>query len=133
MLTGEDLSETRSTSSYASSLQNMASNYKNLALKKHIFAADCFLDLDKLPRKTQQILTKFEMIVIAKVLSINEQQGLEESDTLNIDDIDLTTRQTSQNQEEEKQKAAEGGRDQPKQTTFLCEAMVEQLVAFSDL
>ena len=50
---GEDLSETRSTSSYASTLQNMAANYKNLALKKHVFAADCFLDIEKLPRKTQ--------------------------------------------------------------------------------
>ena len=104
----------------------MAANYKNLALKKHIFAADCFLDMDKLPRKTQQILTKFEMIVIAKVLAVNEQSN-DNSDMLDIDDIDLSARQTPQDQEEEKENNTES------QKIFLCEAMVEQLVAFSDL
>ena len=67
----EELSETQSSSSFHS-LKIMAANYKNLALKKHIFAADCFLDMDKLPRKTQTILTKFEMIVIAKIIGVTE-------------------------------------------------------------
>ena len=66
------MSDTQSTSSYASSIKAASKNYKSLALKKHVFAADCFLDMEKLPRKTQQILTKFEMIVIAKVLAVEE-------------------------------------------------------------
>ena len=63
------------------------------------------------------------MIVIAKVLAVTEQSN--DDDRGDIDDIDLSVRE---DQEEQKQEERESG---PK--TFLCEAMVEQLVAFSDL
>ena len=44
----EDLSDTQSTSSMASLTQNMPL----ASLKKHIFSADHFLDIEKLPSKT---------------------------------------------------------------------------------
>ena len=69
----DSLSETHSTHSYHQSLKSMVSNSNNLSLKKHIFAADYFLDMQKLPRKTQTILTKFEMIVIAKILAVTPE------------------------------------------------------------
>ena len=82
--------------------------------------------MEKLPRKTQTILSKFEMLVIAKVVGITEQTASPSfDDRLDIDDIDLLDRM--QNQEESKD-GADGH-----QKTYLCEAMVEQLVAFDNL
>lgn len=54
----------------------MASSTQNLplaSLKKHVFSADHFLDIEKLPSKTQTILLKFEMIVIAKIVNVSQQ------------------------------------------------------------
>lgn len=110
------MSETHSTNSYTSTMQ-MACNYKSLALKKHIFAADCFLDMEKLPRKTQQILSKFEMIVIAKVIAVTEQTGnADEADgreSFDIDEIDLSAKQVSE-PEEVKMTMGSGSVDQEK-------------------
>ena len=41
----DSLSETQSSHSYHQNLLTMVSNYNNLSLKKHIFAADHFLDM----------------------------------------------------------------------------------------
>ena len=65
-------------------------NYKSVALKKHIFAADCYLDMDSLPGKTKTILSKFEMIVIAKILSVKPLTESKEDDINDIDNIDLS-------------------------------------------
>jgi len=64
----EDVSDTQSTSSMASFSQNLPL----ATLKKHVFSADHFLDIEKLPSKTQTILRKFEMIVIAKIVNVAE-------------------------------------------------------------
>jgi len=76
--TSEELSDTQSTSSHNSSSLAL------VQLKKHIFAADHFLDLGKLPSKTQTILKKFEMIVIARVVNVVEQSALDESININF-------------------------------------------------
>mmetsp|Transcript_30798 Transcript_30798/g.40930 ORF Transcript_30798/g.40930 Transcript_30798/m.40930 type:complete len:107 (-) Transcript_30798:53-373(-) len=91
------------------------------SLKKKVSPALHFLDIEKLPSKTQTILSKFEMIVIAKIVNVEEQVPLDES--LNVSEIDLAF--DRQDPEESKQ----GQKPQ----TYLCEAIVEQLVAFSDL
>ena len=43
--------------------------------------------MEKLPKKTQTILSKFEMIVIAKIIGVTEQEPLDEY--VNFDDVDL--------------------------------------------
>ena len=43
-------------------------------LKKSVLRANAFLDLDKLPKKTQSILKNFEMIVIGKIISTQKQK-----------------------------------------------------------
>ena len=51
----EPFSDTQSSCSLQN-LTNMAASYKSLALKKQIFMADYYLDMSKLPKKTQTIL-----------------------------------------------------------------------------
>lgn len=58
------------------------------------------------------------MIVIAKVLNVTQQTSGEASDLLDIDDIDLESRQLSGAPEESKEQ--ESGAK-----SFLCEALVE--------
>ena len=93
----DELCETQSQDSYLSPAR-FANNYKSLNLKKQVFQADCFLDMEKLPRKTQTILSKFEMIVIAKVVALNPARESE----LDIEDVELNLDREEETKEGEK-------------------------------
>jgi len=80
----QDLSDTQSVSS----LSSFGASVPLAALKKRVTQASHFLDMAKLPSKTQTILSKFEMIVIAKLVNVVEQHNnLDES--INVDEVDL--------------------------------------------
>ena len=54
--------------------------------------------MEKLPRKTQTILSKFEMIVIAKVVALNPARESE----LDIEDVELNLDREEETKEGEK-------------------------------
>ena len=57
--------------------------------------------MEKLPGKTQTILSKFEMIVIAKLVNVVEQPH-ELDESINVDEIDLAFDRGSAPQEQQK-------------------------------
>jgi hypothetical protein len=69
------------------------------------FAAKVFLDLTSLPAKIQLILSKFGMIVIAKILKVNKSEQ-----TKDIDEQQMMN-----------------------ENVYYCEVNVEQLVALHDM
>jgi len=81
------------TQSMGSFISSASKTSVQPTLKKQQLPANTFLDLDKLPKKTQSILKNFEMIVIGKIISTHQQGDEEEEkdDELEFDDVEIGT------------------------------------------
>ena len=64
----------------ASFTSNASKASQQPALKKTQLQANTFLDLAKLPKKTQSILKNFEMIVVGKIVSTYEEGSLQDEE-----------------------------------------------------
>ena len=73
--------------SMASFTSNSSKASQQPTLKKIQLQANVFLDLTKLPKKTQSILKNFEMIVVGKIVNTYQEGSLQdEEDELEFDE-----------------------------------------------